>query len=321
MWHPATKYQNQTLLLSQKTILTSATYGFIMILSNLSLINCYYFSLYLIILCNVLYALRNSRYNSRMDTNIFINDNLDNFADKLLFADLFEYIPNVYLYVKNINSQFLHINQNFAKLLGVNRLEDVIGKTDHDFFPRHLADEYRKEDIGVMQGTIQVIEKIWLVSRSNSKLDWFFSTKLPVPGKKNNANGTENAGLVGYIRDCKTSEFGSEQDFVAKKIADYLLGNYSRHISSKELAALSGLSVSQTDRRFRQAYQISPQQFLLSVRLKIASQLLATSDEPITSIVFDTGFFDQSHFSRFFRRNFGMSPNEYRNRYREFGTR
>jgi len=255
-----------------------------------------------------------------MDTKIFVKENLENFAEKSLCADLFEYIPNVYLYIKNINRQFLHVNRNFAKLLGGNRLEDIIGKTDHDFFPRHLADEFRKEDIGVMQGTIQVIEKIWLVSRSNRKFDWFFSTKLPVPWKKSNANGIEYAGLVGYFRDCKKSEFGSEQDFVAKKVADHLLSNYSHHISSKELAILSGLSVSQMNRRFSQAYQISPQQFLLNVRLKIASQLLATTNEPITSIVFDTGFFDQSHFSRFFRRNFGMSPNEYRTQYRGFGA-
>ena len=273
-------------------------------------------TLYCTVSDNVLYILCIFRYNSRMDTEIFLRDNLENFTDKLVLAGLFEYIPNIYLYVKNDKSQFLHVNQNFAELLGVTRMEEVIGKTDHDFFPRHLADEYRKEDIGVIQGTIQVIEKIWLVSRPNKQLDWFFSTKLPVSGKKMDATGCESAGLVGYIRDCKKSKLGFDQDFVVKKATDFMFENYSQPVSVKELAKLCHLSVSQMNRRFHQACQMSPKQFLLNVRLKIASQLLATSDEPITSIVVDTGFFDQSHFSRYFRRSFGMSPNEYRNQYR-----
>jgi len=256
-----------------------------------------------------------------MNTNIFPQDDLKNLEIGLALAGLFEHLPKTYLYVKNAKSQFLHVNQRFLKLLGANRLEDVLGKTDHDFFPRHLADEYRKEDLGVIQGTIKVVEKIWLVPRPNKKLDWFFSTKLPIFAPQNVLGDSQFVGLVGYIRDCKESDLGSEQDIVAKKVADFILENYSQHISSQELAKIASLSVSQMNRRFHQAYQVSPQQFLLSVRVKIASQLLATTEESITSIVADTGFFDQSHFSRYFRRSFDMSPNEFRNQYQDFVSR
>ena len=251
-----------------------------------------------------------------MVTDIFLRNNLENSADLFTLAGLFEYIPNIYFFVKNEKSQFLHVNQNFAKLLGATQANEVIGKTDHDFFPRYLADEYLKEDLDVMQGTIQVIEKIWLVARSNKQLDWFFSTKLPVFNQKNTTSDFKPSGLIGYIRDCKKSKLGLDQDFVVKKITDFMLENYSQHLSVKELAKMSGLSVSQMNRRFHQAYQVGPKQFLLNVRLKAASHLLVTSDKPITCIVLDTGFFDQSHFSRHFRKTFGMSPNEYRNRYR-----
>ncbi len=251
-----------------------------------------------------------------MSLDIFLSNSFQNCGNELVLAGLFEHIPNVYLFVKNAESQFLHVNRNFAKLLGANHLQDVVGKTDHDFFPRHLADEYRKEDIGVLQGTLNVVEKIWLVPRSNRRLDWFFSTKLPVRGRANPCQ-PESIGLVGYIRDCRESDLGSEQDFAIKKLADFILTNYSQHIPAKELAELAGLSVSQMNRRFHQAYQMSPQQFLLTVRLKIASQLLVITEDPITSIVWDTGFFDQSHFSRHFRRFYGMSPNQYRIYYHE----
>ena len=243
----------------------------------------------------------------------FLEKYLCQFSNPLVLSELFEYIPNIHLYVKNHSSQFLHVNRSFSTLLGADNLTEVIGKTDHNYFPCHLADDYLKEDRQVMNGSLRVIDQVWLVPRANRKLDWFFSTKLPAFDRQGKI-----VGLVGYIRDCYEGGLNPESDPSMKRVADDILAHYSNPFSASRLAKLVGLSVSQMNRRFSAAYQISPQQFLLNVRMKIASQLLATSDESIASIVFDTGFFDQSHFSKYFRRFFDMAPNEYRNKYRTF---
>ena len=246
-----------------------------------------------------------------MDIEFFLKTNFSLIASRIPLAPLFEYLPNIHLYVKNAQSQFLHANTAFVRLLGASHLNEVIGKTDHNFFPKHLADNYRSEDIGVIEGTINVIDKMWLVPRVNRSLDWFFSTKLPLHGN----NPGEVVGLIGYIRDCQTSKLKPERHTHLNAVVDYILQNYSVSISTQVLADLVGLSVSQLNRRFNALYQMTPREFLLHVRLKIASQLLATTDESIANIATDTGFFDQSHFSKFFRYTFAMSPKEYRCKY------
>ncbi len=40
---------------------------------------------------------------------------------------------------------------------------------------------------------------------------------------------------------------------------------------------------------------------------------LGNSDDPIAQIALDAGFFDQSHFTRAFKQNFGQTPLAYRN--------
>jgi sigma-B regulation protein RsbU (phosphoserine phosphatase) len=51
---------------------------------------------------------------------------------------------------KDLQGHFTFANQQFCKILG-RRLEDIVGKTDFDFFPRELAEKYQRDDLRVMQ--------------------------------------------------------------------------------------------------------------------------------------------------------------------------
>jgi AraC-like DNA-binding protein len=50
------------------------------------------------------------------------------------------------------------------------------------------------------------------------------------------------------------------------------------------------------------------------LRLEHAKNALATSERAIADIALEAGFYDQSHFTAAFRRQFGMTPAEYRTR-------
>jgi len=65
-------------------------------------------------------------------------------------------------------------------------------------------------------------------------------------------------------------------------------------------------------RTFRRAVGLSPWQFLLNERMRRAAYRLATSDEAISTIAFDTGFGDLSTFNNRFRSTFGVRPTDYR---------
>ena len=51
---------------------------------------------------------------------------------------------------KDLQGRFTFANQQFCKILG-RPLEDIVGKTDFDFFPRELAEKYQRDDQRVMQ--------------------------------------------------------------------------------------------------------------------------------------------------------------------------
>ncbi|KAA0569936.1 helix-turn-helix domain-containing protein [Azospirillum sp. Sh1] len=78
-----------------------------------------------------------------------------------------------------------------------------------------------------------------------------------------------------------------------------------------EGARLAGMSREGFSRRFRKQFGIPPQIFRLSERLNEARHLLRVG-QPVAAVAAETGFSDQSHLGRCFRRAFGVTPGHYR---------
>jgi AraC-like DNA-binding protein len=55
----------------------------------------------------------------------------------------------------------------------------------------------------------------------------------------------------------------------------------------------------------------SVQEFIFAIRLKRAAQLLRESGMSVTEIAYNVGFKDPSHFSKLFKKQFGVSPKSY----------
>jgi AraC family transcriptional regulator len=100
-----------------------------------------------------------------------------------------------------------------------------------------------------------------------------------------------------------------------RRISD-ALRRIERHahepLALADLAREAGMSAYHFLRTFRQVAGMPPHQFVLRTRLHRAAVRLRTSDEPISTIAFDTGFGDLSTFNRRFRRLLGCSPGLYR---------
>jgi AraC family transcriptional regulator len=67
-------------------------------------------------------------------------------------------------------------------------------------------------------------------------------------------------------------------------------------------------------RRFRQHMRCSPVEYRLRCRLKRAMEQMRRGESSILQIGLDNGFFDQSHFSRAFKEQFGHAPGVYRSK-------
>ncbi|MCX8083203.1 MAG: PAS domain-containing protein [bacterium] len=69
--------------------------------------------------------------------------------DKKFYETLLNHLPEKIFY-KDIQSRYIMINKSLADDIGI-KPEDIIGKTDFDVFPHHIAEQYRKNDIRIIR--------------------------------------------------------------------------------------------------------------------------------------------------------------------------
>ncbi|OCX52515.1 AraC family transcriptional regulator [Mucilaginibacter sp. PPCGB 2223] len=93
---------------------------------------------------------------------------------------------------------------------------------------------------------------------------------------------------------------------------DFMYTNYNRNISLEELGRQACLSVNHLLRTFKQAFSLSPHQFLIQLRLQRARILLRTTQYPINEIVCLVGFECPSSFIRLFKAKYFITPQKYR---------
>ncbi|MBC7896067.1 MAG: AraC family transcriptional regulator [Cytophagaceae bacterium] len=94
------------------------------------------------------------------------------------------------------------------------------------------------------------------------------------------------------------------------QVRDYLESHHARVVTLAELATLTGRSAFHVSRVFREHVGLPPYAYLAQVRLHRALALLARGYSA-TTVAHETGFVDQSHFSRQFKRSMGMAPGHY----------
>jgi AraC family transcriptional regulator len=74
------------------------------------------------------------------------------------------------------------------------------------------------------------------------------------------------------------------------------------------LAREVGLSPAHFARAFKETLGRAPHQYLLALRLERARRLIETSQQSLSEIAQRTGFADQAHLTRLFKRAFGTTP-------------
>jgi AraC-like DNA-binding protein len=87
-------------------------------------------------------------------------------------------------------------------------------------------------------------------------------------------------------------------------------------IGVAEMARAAGFSRHHFTRLFRRAHGVSPVRFLIDMRLSAASRMLRHEDRTVRSVAAACGFADASHFCRVFRTRLGLTPAEFRERWR-----
>ncbi|MFI3218930.1 MAG: PAS domain S-box protein, partial [Methylococcales bacterium] len=99
------------------------------------------------------------------------------------------------VWFKDISSHFLAVNRAFSKTLGITDPEQLVGKSDVDFYPLELAEHHRQDDFAVLSSRQKkMVEEKHTDATGDTR--WFETYKAPVI----DVNG-EVLGTVGFERD------------------------------------------------------------------------------------------------------------------------
>ena len=98
------------------------------------------------------------------------------------------------------------------------------------------------------------------------------------------------------------------------EVRRYMHASIGKNITVSELAARCNLSESRFSHVFKEQMGISAVSYLSKIRIERAAELLESTDMSVCDVGLAVGFETQSYFCRFFKREVGVSPSEYRRR-------
>lgn len=117
-----------------------------------------------------------------------------NYAKSLL-SFILQYIPD-HIYIKDHKSRFVEVSASLAKDFGASKPEDILGKTDFDFFSSPHAKGAFQDEQKIIESGISIIGKEEKETWPDGRENWVSTTKIPWKNEKG-----EIIGIVGISRD------------------------------------------------------------------------------------------------------------------------
>ena len=244
---------------------------------------------------------------SEAESALFQEEFLQLMGPSSQLTTLFDLLPEAYFFVKNRDGHFVFANQSTVRALGLDGVSEMLGRSDYDFFPADLAERYRDEDHRVMSSGQALLDQVWLVPHSSGQLHWYLSSKQALFS----ADGRV-IGIAGVMRDFDQVGSILEPYQALAPVLEHVQSHYQQRIEVTSLASLANLSVSQLERSFKHLFRMTPLKYVTEIRIHAACKMLVQTRMKIGAIAADCGFYDQSHFTRQFRKLKGTTPLGYR---------
>lgn len=105
------------------------------------------------------------------------------------------------------------------------------------------------------------------------------------------------------------------EDAVIARCQTWIAEHYASPAPVNALVTLSGLPERSFKRRFRKATGMSPLEYVHTLRLEEAKQMLEATDAAVEAIANEVGYEDAGFFARLFKRQVGLTPAQYRRRF------
>lgn len=124
--------------------------------------------------------------------------------------------------------------------------------------------------------------------------------------------------LIAEISKCFPSEnLGKEREEIAEIAKRLINSNFTNaECRVEKIAELVDISRSQLYRAFMDKYGTSPKAYIDTLRIDLAKKLLCESDMTVAEVSYSIGFLEPLYFSTSFRKATGLSPTEFKKKYK-----
>jgi len=104
----------------------------------------------------------------------------------------------------------------------------------------------------------------------------------------------------------------------SRKMSEYINQNFTKKITAEEVARVGGLSVSRALHLIKEEIGLSLSEYIKKLRIDYGKYLLLNTEISLADLAVETGFFDQSHFTKTFKRTEKMTPSRFRRKYKKY---
>ena len=227
------------------------------------------------------------------------------------FKAMMDVLPDVAFYMKDAQGRIMALNRRNCDFCNIHDELDAIGKHSDDLFSYALAQDYIAYDQRVRTTGRPLINQRDQYAADRST-DYHVKSVFPLRDRDGKIIGTT---CLYY----KIPPVDGAPDWhgILKPVTEYIRAHYAEDITLDSLSAMVNTSPANFRRQFTRTFGISPGRYIITIRLNAARKLLEATDKLVSEIAAETGFWDQSHFTKIFKRERGITPGEYRRRHRQ----
>ena len=223
---------------------------------------------------------------------------------------LFDCIENVSFFAKDREGVLLAANQYLVELYEFEKEAELIGHTDFDLLPRRLAEKFRRDDLQIMKSREPATKIVEIFLNRQGIPSWFLTSKYPIL-----SHDGKVLGVMGIIQDYhqRHQTFSNEQGL--GRAMNHIHAHFRDKIIIRDLAKLCQISLRQFERKFQSYFNLTPQQYIIKMRIHESCDLLSEQEMSIGKIAMELGFYDQSSFTVQFKKTMGLTPLQYRKQF------
>ena len=161
---------------------------------------------------------------------------------------------------------------------------------------RYLSGEYSINSTPLTQALFDMVIENYTTNTEEAKM---------------RVQGAMNLLLADFFKD---TFINSHKVVKFQAVLEYIENNFTKNVTVEELASIMNVSTTYFANSFKQAFHISPKQYILNKRLTESQQLLLETDMTVKEIAYALGFENENYFSEFFASKTGISALKYRKR-------